>query len=130
MVERCENRLAPDLKTLTNEGKVSRWSGIHQAKRTRYEILCLTAVGYARFYSRSPDAVIRVYNEAGNVTKFGRTVFTVVEIMIVVAVMALLVAMTIPGFLRTGKRRKSVEILNDFRLIDSAVAANGSTAPC
>jgi hypothetical protein len=25
------------------------------------------AVGYAKFYSRSHDAVIRVYNEAGNV---------------------------------------------------------------
>jgi hypothetical protein len=67
MVERCENRLAPDLKTLTNEGKVSRCSGIHQAKRTRYEILCLTAVGYARFYSRSHSSVIRVYDEMGNV---------------------------------------------------------------
>jgi hypothetical protein len=25
------------------------------------------AIGYAKFYSRSPDAVIRVYDEAGNV---------------------------------------------------------------
>jgi competence protein ComGC len=62
-------------------------------------------------------------------TKFGRTVFTLVEIMIVAAVIVLLVAVTIPGLLRTGKRRKSVGILNDFRLIDSAVAANGYPAP-
>jgi hypothetical protein len=27
------------------------------------------AIGYARFYSRSHDAVIRVYAEAGNVTE-------------------------------------------------------------
>ena len=27
------------------------------------------AIGYAKFYSRSHDAVIRVYDEAGNVTE-------------------------------------------------------------
>jgi hypothetical protein len=27
------------------------------------------AIGYAKFYSRSYDAVIRVYDEAGNVTQ-------------------------------------------------------------
>jgi hypothetical protein len=27
------------------------------------------AIGYAQFYSRSHDAVIRVYDEAGNVTE-------------------------------------------------------------
>jgi hypothetical protein len=81
------------------------------------------------FVTLKSEALSRIIMGFG-LTKFGRTVFTVVEIMIVVAVIALLVAMTIPGFLRTRKRRKSVEILNDFRLIDSAVAANGSTAPC
>jgi len=28
---------------------------------------CKIAIGYAKFYSRSHDAVIRVYDEAGNV---------------------------------------------------------------
>jgi hypothetical protein len=28
-----------------------------------------TAIGYAKFFSRSHDAVIRVYDDAGNVSK-------------------------------------------------------------
>jgi hypothetical protein len=90
MIERCENRLAPQLTTLTSEGKLSRWSGIQQVKRARYQILVMqsdlisdllpfgrlwygepnaisNAIGYAKFYSRSHDAVIRVYDAAGNV---------------------------------------------------------------
>ncbi len=49
-------------------------------------------------------------------TKFSRTAFTLVEIMIVVTVIVVLVAMTIPGILRAGKHRKSTEILNDLSL--------------
>jgi hypothetical protein len=30
---------------------------------------CRSAIDYAKFYSRSHDAVIRVYDEAGNVTE-------------------------------------------------------------
>jgi type II secretory pathway pseudopilin PulG len=48
-------------------------------------------------------------------TKLGRATFTLVEIMIVVAVIVVLAAMTIPGILRTGKHRKSTEILNGLR---------------
>jgi hypothetical protein len=29
----------------------------------------LNAIGYAKFYSRSHDAVIRIYDAAGNVTE-------------------------------------------------------------
>ena len=54
-------------------------------------------------------------------TKFARTTFTLVEITIVVAVIVLLVAIAIPGFLRARKRSQVGEILNDLRLIDSAV---------
>jgi hypothetical protein len=67
MVDGSGNRLALTATLLNCERKVSRWSGIQQVKRARYQILCLTAVGYARFFSRSHDAVIRVYDEAGNV---------------------------------------------------------------
>jgi prepilin-type N-terminal cleavage/methylation domain-containing protein len=49
-------------------------------------------------------------------TKFGRAAFTLVEIMIVVAVIVVLAATTIPGILRTGKHRKSTETLNSLRL--------------
>ena len=47
--------------------------------------------------------------------------FTLVEIMIVVAIIALLAAIAVPGFLRTRKRSQASRIINDLRLIDSAV---------
>ena len=47
--------------------------------------------------------------------------FTLVEIMIVVAIIALLAAIAVPGFLRARKRSQASKILNDLRLIDSAV---------
>src|SRR5213595_2478707 len=47
--------------------------------------------------------------------------FTLVEIMIVVAIIALLSAIAVPGFLRARKRSQSSRILNDLRMIDSAV---------
>src|SRR5437868_4633647 len=50
-----------------------------------------------------------------------RTGFTLVEIMIVVAIIALLAAIAVPGFLRARKRSQATRILNDLRLIDSAV---------
>src|SRR4051794_34335995 len=50
-----------------------------------------------------------------------RAGFTLVEIMIVVAIIALLAAIAVPGFLRARKRSQASRILNDIRLIDSAV---------
>src|SRR5436190_19228297 len=47
--------------------------------------------------------------------------FTLVEIMIVVAIIALLAAIAVPGFLRARKRSQASKILNDLRMIDSAV---------
>jgi len=44
-----------------------------------------------------------------------------VEIMIVVAIIALLAAIAVPGFLRARKRSQASRILNDLRMIDSAV---------
>ena len=46
---------------------------------------------------------------------------TLVEIMIVVAIIALLAAIAVPGFLRARKRSQASKILNDLRLIDGAV---------
>src|SRR3982074_3913576 len=46
--------------------------------------------------------------------------FTLVEIMIVVAIIALLAAIAVPGFLRARKRSKASRVLNDLRLIDNA----------
>ena len=47
--------------------------------------------------------------------------FTLVEIMIVVAIIALLAAIAVPGFLRARKRSQATAILNDARIIDGAI---------
>ena len=47
--------------------------------------------------------------------------FTLVEIMIVVAIIALLAAIAVPGFLRARKRSQATQVLEDLRQIDSAV---------
>ena len=41
--------------------------------------------------------------------------------MIVVAIIALLAAIAVPGFLRARKRSQATKILNDLRMIDAAV---------
>ena len=41
--------------------------------------------------------------------------------MIVVAIIALLAAIAVPGFLRARKRSQASKIINDLRLIDSAI---------
>jgi prepilin-type N-terminal cleavage/methylation domain-containing protein len=47
--------------------------------------------------------------------------FTLVEIMIVVAIIALLAAISVPGFRRARKRAQATRVLNDLRLIDGAI---------
>lgn len=49
------------------------------------------------------------------------TAFTLVEIMIVVAIIALLSAIAVPGFLRARKRAQATSIRTDLRLIDAAM---------
>src|SRR6202046_4836273 len=46
--------------------------------------------------------------------------FTLVEIMIVVAIIALLAAIAVPNFLRARKRSQATRCLEDLRIIDSA----------
>ena len=50
-----------------------------------------------------------------------RTGFTLVEIMIVVAIVALLAAIAVPGFMRARKRAQATQVINDLRMIASAV---------
>ena len=47
--------------------------------------------------------------------------FTLVEIMIVVAIIALLAAIAVPNFLRSRKRSQATRILEDLRMIDAAI---------
>lgn len=48
--------------------------------------------------------------------------FTLVEIMIVVAIIALLAAIAVPNFLRARKRSQATRILEDCRQIDAAIS--------
>src|SRR5213082_3615396 len=50
-----------------------------------------------------------------------RAGFTLVEIMIVVAIITLLAALAIPGFLRSRKRAQASRVMDDLRLIEAAV---------
>ena len=50
-----------------------------------------------------------------------RAGFTLVEIMIVVAIIALLAAIAVPNFLRARKRSQATRILEDLRMIDTAI---------
>lgn len=54
-------------------------------------------------------------------TPLWRSGFTLVEIMIVVAIIALLASIAVPGFLRARKRAQASRVMNDLRLIDAAV---------
>lgn len=46
--------------------------------------------------------------------------FTLVEIMIVVAIIALLAAIAVPSFLRARLRSQATTVLNELRLVDAA----------
>ncbi len=50
-----------------------------------------------------------------------RDAFTLVEIMIVVAIIALLASIAVPGFLRARKRSQASRVINDLRVIDNAL---------
>ncbi len=50
-----------------------------------------------------------------------RHAFTLIEIMIVCAIIALLAAIAVPSFLRARKRSQGVAVRTDLRLIDEAM---------
>ena len=47
--------------------------------------------------------------------------FTLVEIMIVVAIIALLAAIAVPNFMRARKRSQAVRVLEDLRILDNGL---------
>ncbi len=47
--------------------------------------------------------------------------FTLVEIMIVVAIIALLASIAVPNFLRSRRRAQATQVLQDLRMIDAAI---------
>ena len=50
-----------------------------------------------------------------------KSAFTLVEIMIVVAIIGLLAALAIPGFVKARKQSQGRRIINDARQLDSAI---------
>ena len=57
-----------------------------------------------------------------------RQAFTLVEIMIVVALIGLLAALSIPSFIRVRKQSQGKRIVNDARIIDAAINTWALTA--
>ena len=58
---------------------------------------------------------------SASVWGFRRQAFTLVEIMIVVALIGLLAALAIPSFIKVRKQSQGKRIVNDARIIDSAI---------
>src|SRR5438128_8650616 len=92
-------------------------------KRSAWHQHCSKEINFAvRTAERSQtNKEIKEANSMLNRLNSKRGGFTLVEIMIVVAIIALLAAIAVPGFLRARKRSQASRILNDLRLIDSAV---------
>jgi prepilin-type N-terminal cleavage/methylation domain-containing protein len=53
--------------------------------------------------------------------KKGRRGFTLVEIMIVIAIIALLAAIAVPGYLRSRKRTQATMVLEDLRNLHHSI---------
>jgi type II secretory pathway pseudopilin PulG len=52
-----------------------------------------------------------------------RQAFTLVEIMIIVALIGLLAALAVPSFIKVRKQSQGRRIVNDIRIIDAAINA-------
>ena len=66
-------------------------------------------------------------------TKFARAACTLVEIVIVIAIIALLAASAVPGFLRSRKRSQTAHVPSDLRLnkatADPCAIGKGNKTP-
>jgi len=60
-------------------------------------------------------------NQMINKIRNDRSAFTLVEIMIVVAIVGLLAALAVPGFVKARKQSQGRRILNDCRQQDAAI---------
>jgi len=60
-------------------------------------------------------------NTQSRSTRNSQAAFTLVEIMIVVAIIGLLAALAIPGFVKARKQSQGRRIMNDCRQMDAAI---------
>src|SRR5216110_2055739 len=72
-------------------------------------------------YNGMSNAAKNIISKIMSTPPLNQKGFTLVEIMIVVAIIALLAAIAVPGFMRARKRSQASRILNDLRIIDSAL---------
>src|SRR6201986_2730974 len=84
---------------------------------------CRCFVSYLSFSIQPMGAHLKNRNHTYMLQKLNtrRGAFTLVEIMIVVAIIALLAAIAVPNFLRARKRSQATRVLEDLRMIDSAI---------
>ena len=85
----------------------------------RRHVQCCKNANFSR--GRQPDCRHALISKTMNTPPSNQKAFTLVEIMIVVAIIALLAAIAVPGFMRARKRSQASRILTDLRLIDSAI---------
>src|SRR3954468_5691348 len=83
------------------------------------------AYSVLNLHPSSPVSVSASNNQESNLIMLSklhsrRSGFTLVEIMIVVAIIALLAAIAVPSFLRARKRSQATSILETCRMIDAA----------
>lgn len=71
--------------------------------------------------TRLPDVHIVIRKKMKTTRTRGLGGFTLVEIMIVVAIIALLAAILIPNLMRAGARSQATTCINNLRQLDTAV---------
>src|SRR5882724_10613117 len=79
-------------------------------------MLRISLMDTTNFHEREVNQMITM-----NKIRNDRSAFTLVEIMIVVAIIGLLAALAIPGFVKARKQSQGRRILNDARQMDAAI---------